>query len=85
MRTSVIILATLCLSACATTGASRTGTVDASQDQACLTSTGSRVAAVNGSCAGIGQTISAGDIAKTGATTPGEALRLLSPSLTINH
>ncbi len=74
--------AALLLAACATTTpAAQPPVAETAKDQNCLTRTASRIPAVNGPC----QSYSADDISKTGASTSGDALRLLSPSLSINH
>jgi hypothetical protein len=55
------------------------------EDPACLTQTGSRIAASNGNCTAIGRSYSSDDISRTGATTAAGALPLLDPSLTVHH
>jgi hypothetical protein len=76
----------LLLGACATTPpGAKPATVATTEDPWCLTSTGSRIPAVKGYCTGIGQSYSSTDISSTGATSAADALRLLSPSLTISH
>jgi hypothetical protein len=72
----------LLLAACATTApAAKPPVAATAKDHDCLSRTASRIPASTGPC----QSYSADDISKTGASTPGDALRLMSPSLTINH
>jgi hypothetical protein len=55
------------------------------QNPACLTEAGSRIAANSANCSAIGRSYSRDDIDRTGATTAGEALRLMDPSVTVHH
>jgi len=81
-RAIASLSAVLLLAACAaTTPAAKPPLAATAKDQNCLTRTASRIPAANGPC----QSYSADDISKTGASTSGDALRLLSPSLSINH
>jgi uncharacterized lipoprotein YajG len=81
-RAIASLSAVLLLAACATTTPAAKPPVAATvKDQNCLNRTASRIPAVTGPC----QSYSADDISKTGASTAGGALRLLSPSLSVNH
>jgi hypothetical protein len=74
--------AALLLAACAnTTPVAKPPVAATARDQNCLNRTASRIPSVTGAC----QTYNADDISKTGASTSGDALRVLSPSLNINH
>jgi hypothetical protein len=78
--------AALLLAACATTTPAAKPPLAATADNsACMTPTASRIPAAKGSCSGTGHIYTADDVNRTGATTAGDALRLLSPSLTISH
>ncbi len=78
--------AALLLAACATTTQAAKPPLAATADNsACMTPTASRIPAAKGSCSGTGHIYTADDVNRTGATTAGDALRLLSPSLTITH
>jgi hypothetical protein len=52
-------------------------------DPTCLTATGN--SAAGGACRAYGRSYSHDDIALTGATTAGDALRLLDPSITVRR
>jgi len=54
------------------------------QSPSCLTQTGSRISA-KGKCRATGRSYTSDDIRRTGATTVGEALPLLDPSITVHH
>jgi len=56
----------------------------AAQNPNCFTQTGSRISA-KGKCRGTGRSYTNDDIRRTGATTVGEALPLLDPSITVHH
>jgi hypothetical protein len=77
----------LVLAACATTAthvARKAAASDAAaQNPACLSQTGSRIPGAT--CSEIGRSYSSEDINRTGSTTPGEALRLLDPSITVHR
>jgi hypothetical protein len=79
--------APLLLTACATTPnanrAASLGGQAGSQDPSCLHDTGSRIADPNQRCRGFGRSYSSQQIEETGATTVGEALRLLDPSVQV--
>jgi len=89
VRVTSVIAGALILAACAATGAdTKPKTADsraAAQDSTCLTETGSRIAADGTNCVANGHSYSSDDISRTGATSAGEALRLLDPSVTIQH
>jgi hypothetical protein len=52
-------------------------------DPTCLTATGN--SAAGGTCGGYGRSYSNDDIRHTGATTVGDALQLLDPSITVHR
>jgi hypothetical protein len=52
-------------------------------DPTCLTATGNPAA--SGACRGYGRSFSSDDIRRTGATTVGDALPLLDPSITVHR
>jgi hypothetical protein len=54
------------------------------QNANCLTQTGSRIC-VKGKDRGPGRYYTSEDIRRTGATTVGQALPLLDPSITVHH
>jgi hypothetical protein len=56
----------------------------AEPNPACLSQTASRIAGTAAHCAEFGRTYSGEDISRTGATSAGEALRLLDPSVTLH-
>ena len=78
----------LMLAACAATNADvrpKTGAPVAAQNPACLTQTGSRITGDGKHCSAFGHSYSNTDIERTGATTAGDALLLLDPSITTHH
>jgi hypothetical protein len=91
MTANVCILGTfvagLVLAGCAATagntkaGAERSAAVRT--DPTCLTETGNPAA--SGACRGYGRSYSSDDIRRTGATTVGDALPLLDPSITVHR
>jgi hypothetical protein len=89
LRVTTAIGAALILAACAPATSNvkpKTVASDAvAQNPACLTQTGSRIAANNANCSAAGRSYSHDDIDRTGATTAGEALRLMDPSITVHH
>jgi hypothetical protein len=54
-------------------------------DLACPTGAGSRIPVSEGSCAVYGRTFTNDDLVRTGATTAGDALALLDPSITVHR
>ncbi len=56
----------------------------AAPNPSCLTQTGSRISA-KGKCRGTGRSYTNDDMKRTGATTVGEALPLMDPSITVHH
>jgi hypothetical protein len=54
------------------------------QNASCSTQTGSRIC-VKGRGRGPGRYYTSEDMRRTGATTVGQALRLLDPSITVHH
>jgi len=90
MRNSIrvvgVIASMLVISACAATSPNaKPQTASATQDPTCLKQTGGRVPGRDADCAGYGRTYSKDDINRTGAETPGQALGLLDPSVTVTH
>ena len=55
------------------------------QNPSCLTQTGSRIAGDGTNCLAIGRSYTSDDISRTGATTVGDALRLMDPSITVHR
>jgi hypothetical protein len=55
------------------------------QNRACPTQTGTRIPVKGTNCSGFGSTYSSADINRTGATTVGEALRLMDPIVTVHN
>ena len=88
IRIAAAIAAGLILAGCAaiadSTKAKPEGQTAAADNPSCLTQTGSRIA-VKGACRGTGRSYTNDDISVTGATTAGGALRLLDPSIIVNH
>jgi len=91
MTTNVWILGTIVaglgLAGCAATAGHAKPGAEASAalrtDPTCLTATGDSPA--GGACRGYGRSYSHDDIARTGATTAGDALQLLDPSITVRR
>lgn len=80
----------LMLHACATTPRPATGSnagpPDKRQNSACIKDNiASRIKQVEPRCAAGGRSYSSDDIERTGATTTGQALQLLDPSITVGH
>jgi len=76
------------LAACATTPHANTAATaqsQAAQDPSCLHDTGSRIANPTERCRGYGRSYTDKQIDETGATTVGDALRLLDPSIQVGH
>jgi hypothetical protein len=83
-----IAAATVLLAACATPPLANTAVStqgQAAQDPSCLHDTGSRIADPTQRCRGFGRVYTSTQIDATGATTVGEALRLLDPSIQVGH
>jgi len=84
-----VSVASMMLAACATpphaNTAANSNAQAASQDPSCLHDTGSRIADPNQKCRGFGRSYDRQQLDETGATTAGEALRLLDPSVQIGH
>jgi type 1 fimbria pilin len=79
---------TMLLAACATTPHANTAANVQGrgvQDPSCLHDTGSRIANPTERCRGFGRSYTDKQIDETGATTVGEALRLLDPSIQVGH
>jgi hypothetical protein len=86
LRAAGVIASFLVVTGCATdskrTAASPS---DVTRNSACLTQTGNRIAAKDSNCTEFGRSYSSDDVSRTGATTAGEALRLMDPSVTVHH
>jgi hypothetical protein len=86
LRTACAIAAVLVLTACAASmGVKPNPAAALAQNAACAPQTSSRIAANSTNCTGIGRSYSSDDITRTGATTTGDALRLLDPAITVHH
>ncbi len=89
LRTAIAIATVLALGACAaqTTGvkSSPAATAALSQNPACSHQGSSRIAGNPTNCPGFDRSYSSDDITRTGATTTGDALRLLDPAITVHH
>ena len=86
VRVIGIIASSIVLAACAATTPNtkpQTGP-SVAQNPACVKQTGSRIPADDASCRP-GRAYTSDDIDRTGATTAGDALRLLDPSVTVRH
>ena len=88
LRTASAIAAVLVLTACAANTTSvkpSPATAALVQNPACAPPGSSRMAANPANCPGIDRSYSSDDITRTGATTTGDALRLLDPAITVHH
>jgi hypothetical protein len=89
LRATGAIALVLVLIACAATTAdvkpNSRPSATVAQNPACVTETGSRIATKNADCVAFGRSYSSDDIDRTGATTAGEALPLLDPSITVHR
>jgi hypothetical protein len=89
LRTINAIAAVLVLAACAspTTAVKPNPAASAalSQNPGCPHQDSGRVAANPTNCPGFDRSYSSDDITRTGATTTGDALRLLDPAVTVHH
>jgi hypothetical protein len=89
LRVTSAIALFLMLSACiATTPSDKPRTTTSAvtrQNPACLTQTGSRIPDNGTNCSASARSYSRDDINRTGATTAGDALPLLDPSITVHH
>jgi len=88
LRTASAIAAVLLLTACAAnTGVKPNPAATAAlvQNPACSPQSSSRTAANPANCQGFDRSYSSDDITRTGATTTGDALRLLDPAITVHH
>ena len=77
----------LILAACAATAPkpAAAGVGAAARNPACVTQTGSLIAANGTNCSENGLSISRDDVRRYGATTAADALRSSVPSITISH
>ena len=80
----------LCVAACASSPSSsalRPRATAAAQlpPSGCVSQTGSRIPAGPTECVAAGHIWTQGAVRSTGATDPGEALRLLDPTVTVGH
>jgi len=88
LRTASAIAAVLVLTACAANTSVKpapAATAALMQNPACSPQGSARVAANPANCPGIDRSYSSDDITRTGATTTGDALRLLDPAITVHH
>ena len=89
IRVTSIITSVLILAACAATAVAMKpkagGSGAVAQKPGCLTQTGSRIAGDGTNCLAIGRTYTSDDISRTGATTAGDALSLMDPSITVHR
>ena len=89
LRVAHAVAPVLILAACAanTAGVKQApgASAMAAQNHACVTQTGSRLAAGNADCVAFGRSYSREDIDRTGSVTAAEALRLMDPSITVHH
>jgi hypothetical protein len=81
----VAAAAVLTLAGCASTSAPKPTATVADQNPDCLTGTASRIPATSPNCIASGRSYSSEDIRRTGATSVGGAMRLLDPSVTVQH
>jgi hypothetical protein len=82
---TIASLAALCACAASQGTLKNPPAIAASQKTAgCLTDTGSRIPTNDLGCSSSGHSYSSADIDRTGASTAGEALRLLDPTLVIH-
>jgi hypothetical protein len=86
IRIAVAILVGASLFGCATTAENvkPKPAISAAADPSCLTATGSLIAETS-KCRGIGRSYSSEDIKSTGATSAGDALAVLDPSITVHR
>jgi len=83
-----LLAANIVLNGCAPTTPytiSKPPASDTVLDARCLTETGSRISTDRTNCRVYGRSYSNNDIARTGATSSDDALRLLDPSITIHR
>jgi hypothetical protein len=79
------------LAACSLVGCASTGNVRAPNDApdaaraGCVNQSGSLIPQTRAACTGLGHSYSRADIDRTGATTVGDALRLLDPTITVSR
>ena len=87
-RIAAAIAASLIFAGCATVAddakAKPEKPTAVAENPSCLTQTGSRVG-VKGTCRGTGRSYTNDDMTRTGATTVGDALPLMDPSITVHH
>ena len=75
----------LALGGCATTpSAPPAAKASATAPAGCVGATATRLPVNPGECAGFGHTWTQSDLDKTGATTVGDALRYIDPTLTVS-
>jgi hypothetical protein len=89
VRTVIAIAAVLMFAACTAGGAgvkpNNAAAQTPGQNLACPNQTGSRIPRSPTDCSAVGRSYSSDDLNRTGATTTGEALRLLDPSVTVHN
>ncbi|HXC08744.1 MAG TPA: hypothetical protein VNV61_07435 [Steroidobacteraceae bacterium] len=81
------IAAALLLAACAanTSNVKPATTAADTQNPACLSQTGSRIAGDRADCTAYGRSYSSTDIQTTGKVDAADALKTLDPSITVHH
>jgi hypothetical protein len=89
MRIAGAILGALVLFGCAATpqnlNSKPAASAAAAKDTNCLTETGSRITAGRSNCRSFGRSFTNEDIERIGATSAGDALALLDPSITVHR
>jgi hypothetical protein len=89
VRMTGAVAAGLILAGCAGTAqdmkSNATESTAATSDATCLAGTGSRIPAGGTNCMAAGRSYTNDDIKLTGATSAGDALRLLDPSITVHR
>jgi hypothetical protein len=88
-RAAASMLATLALFGCAATSQNLNSkppaTAAAAKDSSCLTQTGSKIVSDKPNCMAFGRSYSSQDIDRTGATSAGNALAIMDPSITVHR
>lgn len=88
LNKALIVCVSLCVAACATSrsppGAAKGAAADIRPPAGCVADTATRIPVSPRECAGFGRVWTQEDVKTTGATSAGEALRLLDPSVTVH-
>jgi hypothetical protein len=89
IRSGCAIASVLILTACAAihpdARPSAAASAPIAQNRDCVSQTASRIPAKDSDCSAFGRSYSSEDIARTGATTADQALRLMDPSITVHR